>query len=50
MIIGYLCKCDNEDCKKEFVLRNIRNIAMDEIYCPKCIKKEKNTEDKNADS
>ena len=52
MIIGYLYECDNGNCKKEFIVRNIKNknIAMDEMHCPKCIKEEKNMEEKNANS
>ena len=50
MIIGYLYECDNGNCKKEFIVRNIKNknIAMDETYCPKC--KDKKREVKNANS
>jgi len=50
MITGYLCKCDNDNCKKEFIIKyvKIKNIAMDETYCPKC--KDKKREVKNANS
>ncbi len=55
MIIGIVCKCK---CTKEFIINisetNILDSASMKIYnkweCPKCVEKENNPEEENANS
>ena len=40
MVKKLLCECDNENCKKEFLIKYEGYIPLDVTYCKKCINEE----------